>query len=151
MVQTYSNNNNIYSVDMMFAYLNIYKQRVSYTKILVSKYIQTLNYKGWGDPQNNLFYSALDVIDNPKKYKNEINRIENSNLNYPIITDGKFIIDGVHRLAKSHMKNKKYIKCYVFDKPLMKKFLINNKGDWDKVDKLPINYYIELFNKRFIK
>ena len=28
MVQTYSDNNKIYSVDMMFAYINIYKPKI---------------------------------------------------------------------------------------------------------------------------
>lgn len=32
----------------------------------------------------------------------------------------------------------------------MKKFLINNKGDWDVVDKLDSHFYIELFHKRFV-
>ena len=33
MVQTYSDSNKIYSVDMMFAYINIYKPKSNYVDI----------------------------------------------------------------------------------------------------------------------
>ena len=147
MVQTYSSNKKIYNVDMMFAYLNIYKHPT--IKIPVSKLLNTLEYKGWGVPSKKIYYSAIDVIKNPKNYKNDMDRIKKANLNYPIIMDEKYVIDGVHRLSKAYLQNKKYIKAYIFDKKLMKKFLINSKGDWNKVDNLQIHEFIKLFYKKF--
>ena len=45
--------------------------------------------------------------------------------------------------------NKKSIKVYLFNDKLLKKFIINKSGDYDK--KLEINEYIELFYKNFIQ
>ena len=50
--------------------------------------------------------------------------------------DEKYVIDGVHRLSKVYLQDKKHIKAYVFDKKIMKNFLINSRGDWNKVDNL---------------
>jgi hypothetical protein len=43
-----------------------------------------MNYKGWGDPKKKIFYSANMVLNNPKKYKDEMKRIKNADLKYPI-------------------------------------------------------------------
>ncbi len=48
MVHTYSNSNNIYSVDMMLAYINIYKPKKLIVEINIDDYLSTLKYKGWG-------------------------------------------------------------------------------------------------------
>ena len=147
MVQTFSDNNKIYSVDMMFAYINIFKPK--YEKINVDQFSKTLDYKGWGDPKNNIYYSPKQVLENPKKYKDEIKRINDANLKYPIIVYDNNIVDGVHRLTKSCLLNKKTIKAYIFDKEIMKKFLINKNKDWDKIHKIQTYEYIELFIKKF--
>ena len=55
----------------------------------------------------------------------------------------------MHRLSKAHLNNKKKIKVYLFTKKDMNKFLINKTNDWDKIDKLQIYNYIELFYKKF--
>ena len=150
-VQTFSNNKNIYSVDMMFSYLHIFDHRI--VSIDITKLLHNLEYKSWGDSQKDIHYSPMDVINNPNKkiYKNEIKRIEKAKLSYPIIIDGtgSFVVDGVHRLAKAFIQNKKTIKSYIFSRTLMKKFLINNNRNWDKVNELQIYDYIELFNERF--
>jgi len=44
MVQTFSNNKKIYSVDMIFAYINIFKPK--YVKVNVQNYLSTLEYNG---------------------------------------------------------------------------------------------------------
>lgn len=148
MVQTYTNNN-AYSVDMMLAYINIFKPK----SIDIESLLSTLKYKGWGDPRKNIYYSALDVINNPnnKAYADEIVRINNANLKYPIIMEGKYVVDGVHRLAKAYLSNKIKIKAYVFTKPEMNKFLIDKNKDWEKIDKIETYDYIQLFYKRFCK
>jgi len=95
------------------------------------------------------FYSPLDVINNPKKYRDEYNKINEANLNYPIIIDKYNIIDGVHRLTKAYLLGEKNIKAYSFNKKLLKKFLINNSGNYNEVDNLTINDFIILFTQRF--
>ena len=148
MVQTFSDNQYIYSVDMMFAYLNTHKHPAK--KISVNEYKDGLEQKSWGDPAAGIYYSALDVITHPRKYKNEYKRILKANLSYPIIIslDG-FIIDGVHRLTKAYLHNKKEIKAYIFDKQLMKKFIIAKKGEWGKVDKMKMYDFIKRYVDRF--
>jgi len=149
MVQTFSDNKNIYSVDMMFAYINIFKPK--HKDILVNSLLHTLEYKGWGEPTKNIYYSPMEVIKNPKnnKYKKEIERINKANLSYPIIIYNNYIIDGVHRLSKAYLDNKKKIKAYIFTKQEMDKFLIDKKLDWNKVDKLQIYDFIKLFYEQF--
>ena len=56
------------------------------------------------------------------------------------------ILDGVHRYVKHIIEDKKTINAYIFDKNLMKKFII---GKRDEAKNLEINDFIELFNKRF--
>jgi disulfide oxidoreductase YuzD len=150
MVRHYSKNSDIYSVDMMFAYLNIFGHTIQ--EIEISKLHRNLGYKSWGDPVKKIFYSPLMVLKDKEKYEKDFKRIENADLEYPIIvTNNDEIIDGVHRLTKAHLKNIKTIKAYVFDEKLMKKFLIDDKGDWKKIDKIEVYNYIELFYKRFKK
>ena len=147
MPQTFSDDKKIYSVDMMFAYINIFKPK--YTKIKIDQLLHNLEYKGWGDPKNNLFYSPKQVLENPKKYKDEIKRINDAELKYPIIVYNNNIVDGVHRLSKSYLLNKKTIKAYIFDDNTIKNFIIDKNKDWNKVDKIQIYNYIELFIKKF--
>ena len=44
--QTFSDDKKIYSVDMMFAYINIFK--TTYTNIKTNQLLHNLDYKGWG-------------------------------------------------------------------------------------------------------
>jgi hypothetical protein len=44
------------------------------------------------------------------------------------------------------LNNKKTVDVYIFDKKLMKKFIVGKRGE--KIN-LKINDYIELFQKRF--
>ena len=147
MPQTISDDKKIYSVDMMFDYINIFKPK--YTKIKTDQLLHNLEYKGWGDPKNNLFYSPKQVLENPKKYKDEIKRINEAELKYPIIVYNNNIVDGVHRLSKSYLLNKKTIKAYIFDDKTIKNFIIDKNKDWNKVDKIQVYNYIELFIKKF--
>lgn len=149
MVATFSDNNKIYSVDLMIAYVNIYK--LIPIKINVSEYLDSIiNYSGWGDPIKNIRYSPLDVLHNPKKYKEDYERIMNANLIYPIIiTKNNIVIDGVHRIVKASFLQKKQIKAYVFNNTLLNKFLLDKNKDFKKVDKLSTSDLIILFNRRF--
>ncbi len=147
-MRTYSDSKKIYSVDLMIAYVNIYKPQT--IKINPNDYINSIiNYKGWGNPTKKIFYSPQDVLNNPIKYKDDYERIMNANLKFPIIiSKNNNIVDGVHRLIKAYIM-KKQIMAYVFDNNLLKKFLINKNGDYEKVDNLSTSDLIELFNRRF--
>ncbi len=150
MVHTYSNSNRIYSVDMMLAYINIYKPKNLLVNINVIDYLHYLQYKCWSNTKNNKYYSPIDVINNQRKYVEEYDKIINSDLKYPIIINKNNIIDGIHRLSKAYLLGKKKIKAYLFDDILLRKFLINNKGDFDKIDKFTISDFMVLFNRRFV-
>jgi len=144
MIQLFSDDNKIYSVDMMIAYIHMFKP--SPIKINIQDYTNTLTFKCWGTPSHPICPKM--VIDNPKKYKDEYKRINKSDFSFPIIIHNNNVVDGVHRLTKAHIENKKEINAYVFDKALFKKFLIDKNNTYDKVD-LKLYEYIELFYKRF--
>jgi hypothetical protein len=144
MPHTASKGKNVYSVDFMFAYINIFKPEITKIKLDIINY--NMDTKGWGDGN----ISVNDVLKNPKKYKDDYDRINNANLKYPIIMDIKGnIFDGVHRYIKSTLLKKKTIKVYLFDDKLLNKFIINKTGNYNT--KLEINKYIELFYKNFVK
>lgn len=157
MPRTYSTNNKIYSVDMMFAFVYIFSPTI--VEVDVDDYVSNLDYPMWGNPQTNDMYSPNDVLKNRKeeKYKNDLQRISGSNLSYPIIihtslngdVDSDIIIDGIHRLSKAKLNKKERIKAYLFDDELMDKFLVDDNLDFDKIDKLEVYQYIALFNRRF--
>lgn len=85
MVQTFSDDKFIYSVDMMFAFINLFRKTLMLRKLDVNAFADTLKYKGWGDGTSGRNYSALQVLANPKKYPDEMRRIKHANLSYPII------------------------------------------------------------------
>jgi disulfide oxidoreductase YuzD len=147
-MRTTSIGDNIFSVDMMFAYINIFKPK--YTNINIDSLLHNLEYAGWGDPILNIKYSPKDVINNPEKYKKEIEQINNANLKYPIIIYNNNIIDGVHRLTKTVLEKKTKIKTYIFTKKIMEKFIIDKNSDYNKVDNMEISLFIELFYKKFL-
>lgn len=144
---TYTDNNFIYSVDLMFMYAKTIKSK----KIKVSDLIHKLKTKNW----DNL--SPLEVIKNKSLSSSNYERIRKANLRYPIIIDAKNnIIDGMHRLSKAYLLNKKYIRAYVFDKDVMKKFIIGKKkgkewkaSDWNYYEKLTQKDFDKLYKDRF--
>ena len=131
-----------YSIDMMFAYINIYKPKK--TKIKIDDLKFNLQYNSL---TNNICPNDMLNDMNNSKYKDEIVRINNSNIKYPIILDSNYnILDGFHRYIKHIIENKKMINVYIFDNKLLKKFIVGKRDD---TFKLEINEFIELFNKRF--
>lgn len=141
-IEYYSDDKYKYAIALMFAYINLQKPKK--IKIKTSKLIFNLDLHSW---ENNT--KPSDVISCLKndKYKDEVKRITESDTKYPIIVDSNlFIIDGMHRLVKSVINNKKIIDAYVFDKKLMKKFIVGAR--YEKIN-LKLNDYIELYNQRF--
>jgi len=149
MVKLYIGGKKIYSVDLMFAYVNIFKPIA--IKINIQDYFDSIiNKKVWGNPKKNIYYSPQDVLNNPMKYKEDYERIMNAKLTYPIIiTKNNVVIDGVHRIVKASYLNKKQIKAYVFDNTLLNNFLLDKNKNFKKIDKLTTTDLIILFNQRF--
>jgi len=145
--KTYHNNKNIYSVDMMLAYINIYGHPI--VKLPIDTFIPQLNEKVWGD------WSPMDVLEKMdlKKYKHNAERIKGAKLEYPAIVTGKHtIVDGYHRIAKAYLEGKKYVDVYVFDVALMNKFILDKDMDFVKVHQHTSVYEVlELWTKRFCK
>jgi hypothetical protein len=142
MIEYFSDERYIYSIGFMFAYINIYKPEK--VKLNLDDLKFNLEYNSWANQVR-----PIDVLNdmNNKKYKQEALRIKNADTKYPIIVDSNyFILDGVHRYIKHIIENKKTIQVYIFDKKLMKQFIIGKRGEEND---LQLNNYIELFHKRF--
>ena len=148
MARTYTDNHHMYSVDMMFAYINNHDNKK--IELKVSDLIEQLEYRCWWDPIQRVTYSPSMVMNNPEKYPAEMKKIQNADLSYPIIVswDGN-IVDGMHRLSKVFLENRTHINAYVFDEKLMQKFIIGNKGEWDRVNKMQTYEFIDLYVRRF--
>ena len=141
-IEYFSDDKYKYSTALMFSYINLCKPKK--TKLNLNDLEFNLEYNCW---ENNI--RPIDVLNDMKnkKYKDEVTRIKNADIKYPIIVDSKYnILDGFHRYIKHIIENKKTIDVYIFDKKLMKKFII---GKRDEIINLSLNDFIELFNKRF--
>ena len=141
-IEYFSDNKYKYSTALMFSYINLCKPNKN--KLNLEELNFNLEYNSW---ENNV--RPIDVLNDMKnkKYKDEVSRIRNANIKYPIIIDSNYnILDGVHRYIKHIIENKKTIDVYIFDKKLMKKFII---GKRDEIINLEPNDFIELFYSRF--
>jgi hypothetical protein len=147
MVHTYSNDDKIYLVDLMIAYVNIFKYPLS--TIDTSDYFDCLHDNCWR--KHGKKYSPMDVLKNPTHYEHDMKKIREAELKYPVIMHNGVIVDGMHRLAKAYLQNKTELHAYNFGDTLMKKFLISNSGDYKKLEKFDVHDFIEIFNDRFSK
>lgn len=119
---TYSTDGRVYSVNMMFLYINENKPKE--VQLLVEDLKYQLEFACWGSEDDN-GYTPLSVLEDPISRPSEYKRIVGVDLSYPIIVSGGFIIDGMHRLAKSVLQNNKYIAAYIFDAELLDTFIID--------------------------
>jgi hypothetical protein len=151
-LRTYSDGKNIYSVDMMLAYIDTYKPPV--VELELEELIPQLEQKVWGN------WSPLTVLDkmDAKKYTSNAQRIRDADLSYPIIVTGSptsrtrrhAIVDGYHRTAKAHMRDMTKIRAHIFDAELMKKFILDRTMDFVKVHQdTGVNEILTLWTKRF--
>jgi hypothetical protein len=114
----FSDDKHKYSIEMMIDYIN--ETNPPKTKLNVKDLLFNLH---WNSLKNNV--KPIDIIEQPNKYKYEIKRIERADMKYPIIIDSNYnIIDGVHRYMKHILEHKRKINIYIFDKALMKRFII---------------------------
>ena len=145
---------NIYSVDMMIAYINIFKPKSKCVHI--SAFFPLLESKVWKDRERNKNYAPIEVISDPRKYPTQINRINDANLDYPIIVEKTRnntypIIDGVHRITKAYISGKKKIKIYELTTAELKKFIIGKTNNWKKIDDIKRFEDIKMFYDRFCR
>ena len=138
----------VYSVDMMMAYVNLFKHPV--VKINVAEFLPQLKLIRWND------MALLDVLKDLKTNQTHYKRIMDADLSYPIfVRADNDLIDGAHRLCKAILTGKKTINAYVFNKSLMKKFVIHEGFTADhKVDNAAagqkeLHELLILFSKRF--
>ena len=158
MVQTHSDNRYIYLVDLMFMYVN--NKNIVSKKIKTSKLFPQLKHKCWGDPMKpNEQLSPIQVIKNKDISIKDYERIKKADLRYPIMIDSRIddshnfnIIDGMHRLSKAYLQKKKYIRAYVFNKDIMKKFIVSKISEgWKYRDSLTKKNIEKIYNERFMK
>ncbi len=143
--KTYSDEKHIYSVDMMMAYVNTHKHTIE--KIKIDENLWQLDQNVWGD------YSPSDILKHPerKKYADNIQRLKDADLLYPIFMTSKHqIIDGYHRFLKAVIEKKPTINAYIFDANLMKKFIIKKELNYPAVhQRMKISDLLEVYAKRF--
>jgi hypothetical protein len=143
--KTYSDGKYIYSVDMMMTYVNTNKIPVQ--KVSLEENLWQLDQNVWGD------YSPSDILKHPerKKYADNIQRMKDADLSYPIFMTSKYqIIDGYHRFLKALHQKDTFIKAYIFDPSLLRKFIVNKELDFVAVhQKMSIHTLLELYVQRF--
>ena len=117
----FSDDTNKYSISLMFDYIKINKP--TKIKLNITDLLFNLN---WNSLSNNV--KPIDILEDitNKKYKHEVVRIKRADIKYPIIIDSNYnIIDGVHRYMKHILEHKRKINVYIFNKSIMKKFIIH--------------------------
>ena len=152
-LKTYTDGKNIYSVDMMLAYVNSFDHPV--VKLPMEDLLPQLEKDVWGWSPSTVL-AKMDV----KKYSENATRIRDADLSYPIFVPGEptsstgrhTILEGYHRVAKASLEGKTDIKAYVFDAPLMRKFILNSDMNFVQVHQhTPVYEILELWTKRFCK
>ena len=143
--KTFSDEKNIYSVDMMMAYVNTHKLPIQ--KINIEENLWQIEQPVWGT------HAPADVLKRPtlKKYAENIQRIKDADLSYPIFMTSKYqIIDGYHRFLKAIQKGETSLKAYVFEPALMRKFILRKDLDYPAVhQRMGIHDLLELYVQRF--
>lgn len=149
MTRFYSDDKYIYNVDMMYTYLKIFKHEI--ISININNFDYILTNKRWYNTKTKINYSINDVINDPLIDTDKYEKIVISEFKYPIIINNINVVDGLHRVAKAKLINRKHISAYIFNDKLMKKFIIfrNREGAFDKINKIEPYQYMEKFFKRF--
>jgi hypothetical protein len=137
------NGKHIYSVDMMLSYVNTFHHPI--VSVNVNDFESVLTLKAWGDGD----LSILDVINQPSKYKEHLDRITSAQIKYPIIIYKNEIIDGMHRLANAYLNKKRTLKAYIFDKSLMDKFMVQKGNSWQKAYLIHEHEILTMYLQRF--
>lgn len=151
MSNFYSHGDDIYSVDMMIAGVNLFKP--PYGIYQMEDFQDKLKLNVWGDPIDpSKEYSPEDVLFHQELYPEEVKRIDDADVNIPILIDPHFnIIDGFHRLAKLYEQGSEKVRAITIPWSVMDLTLLRDDGDWKKIDEEIKSYtLIELFVRRFM-
>lgn len=132
MVQTYSDEHKVYSVDMMFLWTAAFRPKPTTVSIT------SIPHEGWQEGRTNI--TVDQIYKNPKnpKYRDHFKRIQKADLSYPLLVvrntwkRGQYnIVDGAHRLAKALQKGLTTIQVHILTDSLLKKFWLCERKDWD--------------------
>ena len=151
MINLYMGEKYIYSTDMMLSYVNLCKPK--YETLSIRKKDEDYLDEGVLWDGKDTFVPYNYAIKHKKKFKEELERIKNANLKYPIIilklgkTD--IILDGAHRFIKSIITKKKTIKAYIIYKKLLNKFKIAKASEEKKIDTMSLHFFITKFFDTF--
>lgn len=147
--------NYIYDSDLIIAYCSQFKPKMTKIPMDDALVLDNLEKKEWYTKQFKNGISPMDVIDNPRKHKNHYQRMINADMKYPIIVwkEKKLVVDGNHRLGSAFLHDDKFVKAYIFNTALMKKFRIGKfetrKEYLEIVENINPSDLINLFYKRF--
>lgn len=147
----YSDGEYIYSVYLMVRYIQLFKPNVQIydTSVLFPH----LAEKYWNCGLYNI--SPIEVLGDTNRslyHTHHFEKIKKCDMKYPIIIDqNKYIVDGMHRLAKAYMNQDKNISTYVFDNALLRKFRIGRVNDIRCAQKMTKHTLERIFYRRFLK
>lgn len=87
-------------------------------EIDVEDYKHLIDQNAWGksnDPKDSDFLSPRKVLDNMNKYPDHRDRILEADFSFPILLtpDENYIIDGMHRLSRAILENRKTIEAII--------------------------------------
>jgi len=118
----------IYSVEMAIMWANLYgkKEKIK----LMPKILKSLGEKGWFD-ENEKKIAPIEVLADHKISPMHWKKIREADLKYPILVHNSEIFDGVHRLCKAVLEDKKEINVIKIPKKVLDKFYIgSSKNFW---------------------
>lgn len=144
-MHTFSNDKGVYSVDMLISWVNEFKPK--HILVNLEDVANIMTIKSWSTEKAT--YSPLDVLINPKKYPDDMKRIKQANLRYPILLYQNHLIDGAHRVTHAYLKNKKSIKAIIVPTNILRKVKIANK--YSEVCSMHTYEVMQLYNNRFHK
>lgn len=132
MVKINWRNDKVYDIKKLWKLTNdlrIYNIPISELKWVLYEDFWS-NYEGIKNPNfPEKYISAMEVLENPSISKFHQNKINDADLNYPILVivldNTKFdVIDGIHRLTKAYIKNMKYIKAKIVPFDILEESII---------------------------
>jgi hypothetical protein len=149
MARLASKGENAYSVDLLIAYVNIYKP--AQHTIEMSDLAVYIEQPCWLAKNTGEIISPAQVLADPERYPFHAESINNADTRYPIIICDEYgMMDGKHRLAKAYRNGNTYINAYILDKTIVDKCYAGPAADWQRIQQQTKPHeLIELFHERF--
>jgi hypothetical protein len=150
MAKVYNRELNVYSVDLMIAYVGLFKPEP--VDVDIDNIRPSLELPYWLIRKDTKMVrlSPAQFLEEPDEYPYHQKIVDKVNTKYPIMIHTDYrMIDGAHRVVKAILDNQKTVKAYIFDDELMKKFLIDVRGNVQIGRYFSTAQQIQLFYKRF--